>query len=252
MVTFVYSLSSVDRLVSQAVMSIRTLTKTVSPEQVVVFFTPPRLEEDVARLRDLGVDVRLTDNRTDGFSLVPGSSGSRYGEKMELTTVDDETVVFLDCDTVVAGDILELVTGSDKDLGARWVKPDNQQEWQEATDGVVDRYPNTGFLVFRNGSHRLLHDPWRRWYKRGLPYHAENHTTEQYALALAAADVGLSTEHYGPGIHSMEWEETFTPDAVVYHYATYSESLVDRVPPTLFGLLPEPVKRLVRRLQQAF
>lgn len=246
MTTFVYTLSSVGRMVAQAVRSIRTLTHFVDPEQVVVFYTPPRDSDDADILRSLGVDLRLVENETEGFSLIPGLGATRYGEKMRLCTIDDDTVVFLDCDTVVAGDIQELVSSSDADLHARWLEPEDEADWHEATGGAVTGYPNTGFLIFRNGAHENVQAAWRRWYGRGVEYYAETYTLEQYALAVAADEAGLNTDSMGPRDHALEWRGEYPADATVYHYSTYSESLVDRVPPTIFGLLPESVTRRVR------
>lgn len=105
-VEFIYTCSSVKGLVNQLERSLKGLLEYVKPEKVVVFFTPPVEDTDVERLEGHGVDVRIRENFVDKKVSSDNSDiPSHYGDKYYLTTVDADTVVFLDCDTRVLGDI---------------------------------------------------------------------------------------------------------------------------------------------------
>lgn len=228
---YVYTLSSDDDPIATmpeyATHSIRTLTRWVDPERVVVFFTPPRREEDVERLRALGVDVREVPQVTERFRITATHAPSAYGEKVHLCEVDADTVVFLDCDTLVLGDVRETLGGDDADFdfkARRSPLTPPAEEWAsffaENERPPLDYLPNTGFLVFRNGTHAAIRDDWLDALDADPPeaFEGQVDVREQWALALAVSERDCA--EMTPREHVIEWEEPVRPDGVVHHLDT--------------------------------
>lgn len=226
-VQIAYSLSSDGRLVHDGIRSIRSLLHYVSPEQITVFYTPPRQDGHVEAFRNLGVDLRLEENETEGFSVMPSAIGERhskrqYAEKIKLTKLDADTVVFLDCDTFVAGNIFDVISG-DFDFKAR---PDvlgvDDSEWPRLFERYdrtfVDWMPNAGFLVFKNGAHKEIAEDWRRFLEDDIDYTRRGmFLKEQTALALAVSEMRLTKMR--PIEHIMEWTGEVASKGIVYHHS---------------------------------
>lgn len=217
MTTYAYTLSSAGAMFQRAFFSIQTLIQYADPENIVVFFTPPRDPSHVSRLKSLGVDVRTVDNDTEAFTAF--DTPRHYGEKTLIRTLSDDTVVFLDCDTLILGNIRRVIQG-DFQFKAR---PGTSQVRQPAWQGLFKRFdeqyldwmPNAGFLVFKNGYHREIGPKWHEYVGTKLSYrHGVNHK-EQYALALAVG--GGHIEKMTPEEHVMLWNEEYPEDGIVYH-----------------------------------
>lgn len=230
---FVYTLSSKRRMVTEAVHSIRTLTDYVSPSDVVVFYTPPRKENDIQTLRDHGVDLRLVDAETDASSAF--RSSSHYGELVKLCTLDADTVVALACDTLIFDDLREVMAG-EFDVKARPSPSSVQQPaWREMFERfdrpTMSWMPDTGFLVFKNGVHRELRDQWLRFLTTNLGYSHGGGHEEAYSLALAAAEYEVA--RMDEREHAIEWNNERPSDGVVhqlghrYQGSPYSEIVDD-------------------------
>lgn len=225
---YVYTLSSsddpIDNMVDQAIHSIRTLTRWVDPADVVVFFTPPRYEEDLERIDALGVDVRDVPQKTERFQISALQTPSAYGEKIHLCTVDADTVVFLDCDTLVLGDITSVLDGDFQFKARRSPVTPPADAWHavfESRDETpLDFLPNAGFLVFKDGVHADVQDGWIEHLADDFPEFDETavNVREQWALALAVSDydcVEMTSRE-----HVIEWDEPVRPDGVVHHLDT--------------------------------
>lgn len=209
---------------TQAIHSIKTLTTHVPPEDIVVFVTPPRDPEDVAAIASLGVDLREVPELTETFSIHPFDDPGAYAEKVRCCDVESETVVFLDCDTLILGDITEVLDG-EFDLK---VRPNPKQpptsQWQQLADRlnhpIHDWMPNTGFIVFKNGTHREIRDDWHRFIKADVEREFNGITlVDQRSLALAIA--GYDVTAMTPQEHHIEWNERIDPTAVVHHLHTH-------------------------------
>ena len=217
MVKYVYTLSSVGVMFQRAFFSIKSLSKYVDPKNIVVFFTPPRDNSDTKRLEQLGVDLRLVENTTDAFTAF--DTEQHYGEKTWLTTIEDDTVVFLDCDTVIFDDIQTVIKG-DFDFKARpgtseVLQPNWRDLFERFDEEYLDWMPNAGFLVFKNGLHREIGDKWRKYIQTDLNYqHRANHK-EQYALALSVGNSNV--EKMTSKEHVMLWNDEYPASGVVYH-----------------------------------
>lgn len=240
---YVYSLSSRPRFIVQnAIRSIRSLLATTgpNPSDVVLFLTPPVDPEDVEKFSDLGVKVRKVEPVfSEGFRTHLGDSFAEYAEKWHLTEIDAETVVFLDCDTVILDDLSEVIAG-DFDFKARPLDAADPERFAQLFDqrGLSRRtwYPNTGFLVFKNGYHRDVRDDWRRFIREDLGYYSEGFTKEQFALSLATTNGEFSP--MTPQEHVMEWRDEVAADGYVYHLANGDISIPQEVLNAIDGHLP--------------
>lgn len=217
MVKYVYTLSSVGAMFERAFFSIKSLSQFIDPKNIVVFFTPPRDNTETEYLKQLGVDLRLVENTTDAFAAF--DTEQHYGEKTWLTTIEDDTVVFLDCDTLIFGDIRDVIEG-EFDFKARpGTSEVLQPGWRKLFDRFNEEYlewmPNAGFLIFKNGIHREIGDKWRKYIQTDLNYrHRANHK-EQYALALCVGN--SKTEEMTTNEHVMLWNDEYPTSGVVYH-----------------------------------
>ena len=217
---FVYTLSSRKGMVQQALRSIATLKHYVEPEKIHVFYTPPYDEEGEGTLRETGVNIIKKENQTEAFNVSRSLPESYYGEKINLCSLDEENVVFLDCDTVVGNDIWEVLEG-DFEFKARPAHRFNDDEdWKQLFDERDRPYlgwmPNAGFLVFKKKAHKKIQDDWAEYVSQDLEFRKGkvNHH-EQYALALAVSD--LKIHEMEKEEHVMEWNDEKVPDAHVYH-----------------------------------
>jgi len=230
---FVYTLSSRGDLVKQAIHSIKTLTQYVDPADIHVIYTPPRTESDLHSLESLGVEVQISAQLTDEFSIVTFDSGGAYAEKVRCCDVDAETVVFLDCDTLVLNDIWEVIKG-EFDFKAR-PSPETPTEtkWKQLFDRFGQPYlnfmPNAGFLIFKNGVHKEIRDVWLEYINSDLDHHFSGASyTDQWSLALAISEYNCETMTRNE--HAIEWSDGCVANATVHHlYTQKGVSLHDAV-----------------------
>jgi hypothetical protein len=217
---FVYTLSSRDKMVQQCLRSIATLKQHVPAEQIKIFYTPPYDEEDEQILKDTGAELLKKDNQTEAFNVSRSLPERHYGEKINLCSLEEENVVFLDCDTVIGNNIWEVVEG-DFEFKARPAHMFNDEEsWKQLFDErdrpYLDWMPNAGFLVFKQKAHKKIKDDWADLVSQDLEFQKGkvNHH-EQYALALAVSD--LKIHEMEKEEHVLEWQDEKIADAYVYH-----------------------------------
>ncbi|NLI09034.1 MAG: hypothetical protein GX457_18385 [Thermotogaceae bacterium] len=176
-------------------------------------------------------------------------------DKVLLTELEDlTTLLYLDADTVILKDIHNLLHFTKKDLSARLAWVYQQQEiWNSRYDSAwrkvisitgLNYIPilNSGVMLFQNGSHLKIRDPWNTYMKRFLQcelpqvYGSFRHY-EQLGLALAISEQKLSVEIMPEDLHGFGWVPE-PPKSVVYHLASkhYSEKINSLLFET--GLLP--------------
>ncbi|MDS0220938.1 hypothetical protein NDI54_06180 [Haloarcula sp. S1AR25-5A] len=213
---YVYTVSSVQDLVNQAIISIKSLSNFVDPSDIIVFFTPPIKDKDVKSLKKLGVDVREIDHYASAMAKVPGGVPRYFADKLHLCSVRAKSVVFLDADTIVLDDPTEIITRAD--LRAR---PGNLNysitEWDRIavnqSVNLLEWMPNTGVLAFNNGSHQIIEQKWADALAFGSK--TDKQWTEQHALAVAASELDVSK--LSNKEHVMLWRDEYPFDGVVYH-----------------------------------
>lgn len=217
---FVYTLSSRNKMVQQCLRSISTLKNHVEPEQIKIFYTPPYDKEDEETLRETGAEIIKKENQTEAFNVSRSLPERHYGEKINLCSLEEENVVFLDCDTVVGNNIWEVLEG-DFEFKARPAHRFNdKKEWRKMFEKFdrpyMDWMPNAGFLIFKQNAHNRIQEDWARFVSEDLDFQLGkvNHH-EQYALALAVAD--LKTHEMSSNEHVLEWNDEKVADAYVYH-----------------------------------
>jgi hypothetical protein len=213
---------------------------------VIVFFTPPQDQGDVEKLRALGVDVRLVENSTNAFAAF--DEKRHFGEKTWISTVEDDTVVFLDCDTLVFGDIRDVTRGDFQFKARPGTSQVRQPEWRELFERFgeahMDWMPNAGFLVFKRGLHREIGETWREYVQTDLKYqHGVNHK-EQYALALAVGDSDL--ERMSEKEHVMLWNNEYPADGIVYHVGKTLENLIESGPETFRESMKSGLENIIQ------
>lgn len=230
-------------MVQYAIKSIRTLQRWVNPEDISVFYTPPYDDDDKRSLEALGVDLQIRQPISEAFAVNYSMSERHYGEKCQIGTINEPTAVFLDCDTLVLGDIWPVLDG-EYDFKARpGTASENDDDWRNLFDRfdrpLLPWMPNAGFLVFKNGIHKELWEEWLRYTNTDLGFNKDgfNHK-EQYALALAVSE--YNCVQMTPEDHVMEWNDEVTPHGVVYHTGTPNVE----IPESFFGKIWFGLKKL--------
>lgn len=230
MVKYVYTLSDVGAMFNWTFLSIKSLEKWVDVSDIIVFYTPPRNKDHIETLEDLGVQVEVVNNRTDSFQAFESGSERHYGEKTWVSEVDAEDVVFLDCDTLIFGDITEVLEG-EFDVKARpgtseVVEDEWKKMFERFGESYIDWMPNAGFLVFKNGVHKELGDKWMKYLHTELGYEQEANHKEQYALALSIGS--LNVVEMSQSEHVMLWNNEYPTEGIVVHAGkSLDESVVE-------------------------
>jgi hypothetical protein len=175
-----------------------------------------------------------------------GSPKAGYAEKWWLTECEADTVVFLDCDTIVLGDLKDVIKG-DYEIKARPIDASDPQRYQQlftnADREPQEWYPNTGFLIFKNGLHRQIRNEWQKFIESEMPYYSEGFTKEQYALALATTDRAF--ERMTPEEHVMEWLNETTTEGYVHHLVDGGNDLRNRALNSIDARLPVELKNKI-------
>lgn len=195
---YVYTLSSKKDMVQQAIVSINSLLNFVEAENIIIFFTPPVKSEDFELLESIGVDVRKAKNISKPTERTVGGEVRRFGEKLHLCSVDADTVVFLDCDTVIVRDPRKVISG-EFDFKARpGDLPFEEDFWEESFENrglnYVNWMPNAGFMIFKNGMHKEIENTWKKHFEEGFEGHNLDHGpfTEQHALSYCLGDYEIA------------------------------------------------------------
>lgn len=251
--TFFYTLSSKENMLTEVVHSVKTLLHYAEPENVVVAFTPPYEEKHVEEMKSLGVTVWEKEHKVEQFRNNEYEDLRSYGDKLWITEIETENAVLLDCDTLVLGNIWEVLEG-DFEFKAREGLKNFEEDWDETCEKFEEPYidwmPNAGFLVFKNNLHKEIKEKWENHYSEleNRSYVKEGGIhREQTALALA-----VSSESYtkmDETEHLREWCDEITTDSTVYHLAgpqwAYIEYLKEFILRTKNLNLTEALKKRV-------
>ena len=224
-VKFVYTVSDIGDMIKLAIKSIKSLHKFVDKNDIIVFYTPPRSEQNYNRLSKLAI-VKNVPNITKPFVCFKDRGPGRYGEKIHLCDVDCSNVVFLDADTIVKKNPLNLLHG-DYDFSARPAAANCEFDkaiWENMFKkfGVKPiLMPNAGFMIFKNYCHRDIKDLWLELINNDLPRpHSLYYHKEQYALALALAIKRKRIRWMKAYEHAYLWKGEGKIDTYVLHGRT--------------------------------
>jgi hypothetical protein len=217
----VYTFSSVKNMPKDLLKSIKTVMYFVDPGDIIVFYTPPRKKKHVRMLENLGVDLRLKEHRSRAFSMGKEDLKSYYTDKTWLCTVDDDKLIFLDCDTIVLDEPRTILEG-DFDFKARpgsfrSKKFDDKwsEEFEKRNLTPMDWMPNAGVLAFKNGSHREIEADWLKYLNSDFDFGVGNRHLEQYGLALCVSEKKI--EKMTRKEHTYGWIDEIDSKSVIYH-----------------------------------
>jgi len=208
-VKIVYTVSDKNYLIPNVLRSLRSVQKFCTPQNIIIFYTPPRSKENFQKLSELAI-VRKVPNITNPFAAFPTKGKSHYGEKIHLCSVDDPTILFLDADTFVRKDLRPLLVGNydfSARVGSGYSKM-NHEVWRTMFENYGKQpipLPNTGFMIFKNYTHKHIRREWLRFLNENLPNPLpHSYLKEQYALALALSDRKI--KWMTSKEHAFRWE----------------------------------------------
>ncbi len=215
-----YCISDVRSLVEETLQSIHSLNKFIDKENIIVFFTPPRTKKSYHNLSKFATVIK-TENITDPFMFVTDQENGRYGEKIQLCDVDSPNVIFLDTDTIIKKNPLELLDG-DYDVSGRI---DDSYLHVSANDWLSlfrkmgkepIPYMNTGFLIIKYNAHKKIKDDWLKYVNMDLPkIHPFSYQKDEYALALAISGTKIKWMSFRE--HAYRWKREYLKDTYVLH-----------------------------------
>jgi len=201
----VYSVSDVaphgKPLVEDAVRSLQGVRKFIPKEDVIVFYTPPVSQKGYERLLKLAEVKVATNINAPAFRTSPQAQEGKFLDKLWLTAVDDDTVIFLDCDTIITKDPRQLI--GDYDFAARkeqlyGTRNWDMRLWTELCGGNNIPCPNTGVMVFRNGLHKKLKNDLMAFAVMDIPSPAYNlNLKDEYVFGMALARQNIKIKWLG-------------------------------------------------------
>jgi hypothetical protein len=199
--------------------SIKTLLNFAEPSDIVVFYTPPRQDEHMEFLESLGVDLRIRDHWGEPFKMGREDEPSHYTDKLWICEIDEEEVIFLDCDTIVLEDPIQLLEG-DFDFKAREDMYDLKNSgWRELFEkfGKPESWmPNAGVMVFKNGVLKNSREELERFLKYDYKeLSVDTWHLEQYAFALVMSEYRVKKMKNRE--HMFGWEDETYDEGVIYH-----------------------------------
>ncbi len=164
--------------------------------------------------------VEETPDIGDGFWLL---------NKIHLCRAESNDVVYLDADTIVLKPLNVLLKDTTGEVAGRLASAALKACWDEERWKTYLRqfgaeaffpYLNTGVLVFRNGAHRRLAEPWldiTKAVRATDPYSYSKKHAGQHAFAFACGALRLSYSLLSPMHHAYGWQREPYGDAVVFH-----------------------------------
>ena len=198
---------------------------------------------------------RFADPRVSFEHVEPLFGEYFHGNKLYLCDTHAERVVFLDADTVVLRPLERIWERREESFLARRGTAMRSAKWDAAVwRGLLrtvggQRVPmfNAGVLVFQNGSHRQLKNAWNQILLRFLvgelpPPVPDKRMLEQWALAMAVAQEGISYVELGRRAHAFAWQKESPDNAIVFHYGDRLFRRL-RVPPPAGPGLAESLMR---------
>jgi len=211
----VYTLSHRGHMTEDLKRSLSTLTPYICPKDIIIFLTEPIVLEELLFLTRRGYDVRIR-HKTEW----------KFASKNYLCDIQDDDVIFLDCDTVAKKDPALLLGDfvfsarpgtSNKRFNYHW--KDTLEKYGLHTVPMF----NSGVVVFRQGIHRVMAKTWKSFLdmyidRTLVPPHKDRTMLNQYALSLAvAAHVPPSGIKYMTHTeHGYNWMREST-DTIIYH-----------------------------------
>lgn len=152
----------------QLVLSLTTLRRfPIEKENIVVFYGPPHFQEHIDWLEPI-CDLRLVEtplHDEESMNKRKVNKGKFFGSTMKIHSYELNTpnMFWIDCDTIIHGDIREMLRFNYDVLTSRW----RGSEGKTLMRGVCKQLglPHmdimmNGFLVFKNHAHNKMRDDY--------------------------------------------------------------------------------------------
>jgi len=227
-VPFFYTLSDAHGLPPLLDDSLKSIDKYVNKEDIYILYTPPLSNAHIKTLRSQDYTVQIK-------HVTPPW---RFSCKNLLCDHETENLVFLDCDLLFYKDITELWKQMEKEDYLFAGRPDTAYThhlfqhnlWEETCKQLNVRVLpeiNTGFMMFREDTHKKIKRDWNNYLEaylsRKLSSPIGRRTINQLALTLAISKnvplerIWLLDDRH----HIFEWSEKGKGrDTYVFHRKT--------------------------------
>lgn len=218
----VYTVAEKGSMPREILMSLQSVNQFFDREDIIIYVTPPYSFKFVNKLRKYA-KIKLVDNITKPFVFKKSVGSSFYGEKVHVCKTKVDTIIFLDCDTIMKKDIRPLLEG-DYDISFRIggsYEQFNMVEWKDMFSDINREpipMPNAGFIIFKNGLHRKIMSYWLQYIndpELPNPHPTLNHK-EQMALALSLPK-DCKIKYMTSKEHGFRWNGDSANDCYIYH-----------------------------------
>jgi len=194
--------------------SIKSLASFVDANDIIIISTPPHIND---------LEISGIIKQRNLYQDYP------YADKIYVGLVDDDEVIYLDCDTRINKNIINLLNynfdvscrrGSNSDRFTSTRKYTHLLSYLNLS--YVPMY-NTGFIIFKNKTHKKIMDKWiknlellrtKQW---DLDF---EYVYEQFAFSIATKQLNLNVREMDSTEHFFMWSDNLKDmsNAYVIHY----------------------------------
>jgi len=221
----VYTLSDVNNLKQYLGISLRSLSRFVKNKDIIIIITPPygNLEEEFNQYELI--------KRPNLIRKYP------YANKIYCCEIEEKELMYLDVDTIINKNILELLNG-DFDVFCRigskskeYTKGDYPALLKQLNLRFTPMY-NTGFIIFKNYTHNLILKDWKKYtenLRKGIWHIRHSYVHEQFAFSMSVSNKTVKEmtgkEHY------FMWKPDSANrfDSYVIHYGHLKNKMIDDI-----------------------
>ena len=147
------------KLETDLIHSLRTISKFYSKSDIIVFATPPIEERAINRVKKYAEVIVKSEHLLDERPVYGGTDNPVYTDKYHLTEIEDEQVIFLDCDTELQTDPAVFFENN-VDVKGRCDHPSYKDMWpfylKHFNLPSNTKYFATDVLLFNNYAHKKI------------------------------------------------------------------------------------------------
>lgn len=211
-----YTLSDIRRYPRFIDKSLESIEKFVEPKNIIIVYTPPLNTEHIEKLKSRGYQVHIKPKPEVDW---------RFAAKNYLCDVETENLFFIDCDTIIYKDIIQLLSENNYLFAARVGRTSSvgNEVWENTFEKFnLKPLPmfNSGFMIFRKNLHNQIKKDWMKYLKMYLSCelempHKDRTMINQHALTLAISQHVPEPRIWYLGEEHHSYTEN--KDTYVYH-----------------------------------
>lgn len=175
---------------------------------------------------DVPLEIEEVENKNEEYF---------FENKTYLSSIDSKRVIYLDSDTIILGPIEKIYDSKDESFIGRFShyyedERFETEKWRKIlkeNGAGYSPYFNAGFVIFQNGSQKVIREDWTNILRDNLGKMEEKEfmgrdMSEQIALSTSVSKNNLSTAKMRRREHMYGWKTPpsdldISGDEIVYH-----------------------------------